>query len=147
VSDITSNFDNVVCGLLVRSGRVLLVHRNQLKRWAPNRWDLPGGHVEDGESDVTAVIRELKEELGVDASESQVHRVAQLQGDSYDLRIFVVRAWSGDPENCATNEHDDLNWFTEHELATLTLADPETLEIIVQVLRDDLASRYKIPGS
>lgn len=145
MSNATASFDNVVCGLLVRSGRVLLVHRNQLKRWAPNCWDLPGGHVEEGESDVMALVRELKEELGINASESQLQCVAQLHGDSYDLRIFSVSDWSGTVKNRATDEHDDLNWFTEHELATLTLADPETLNIIARAIRDDVSPEHRSP--
>jgi 8-oxo-dGTP diphosphatase len=137
VSERDAFFDNVVCGVLVRSGRVLLVHRNELKRWAPNCWDLPGGHVEKGETDVTAIIRELQEEIGIVVSASNVEFIARLPGDSYDLRIFLVTRWLGNPRNCATDEHDDLNWFAAHELETMTLADSEIIPIITQAIRDN----------
>jgi len=52
VTDLTSDFDDAVCGLLIRSKRVLLVHRNESRAWAPTCWDAPGGHVEQGESDL-----------------------------------------------------------------------------------------------
>jgi 8-oxo-dGTP pyrophosphatase MutT (NUDIX family) len=44
----------------------LLVHRTPARRWCPDWWDLPGGHVEEGESAETALTRE-QEERGVDA--------------------------------------------------------------------------------
>lgn len=40
---------HVVAGLLVRGTEVLLGHRSPGRRWYPDVWDLPGGHVEDGE--------------------------------------------------------------------------------------------------
>jgi 8-oxo-dGTP diphosphatase len=55
----------IVAALLMRSGRVLLCHRSGDRRWYPDVWDLPGGHVEDGEPPIQALARELKEELGI----------------------------------------------------------------------------------
>src|SRR6202044_4104637 len=55
----------IVAAVLVRDGRVLLCLRSPQRRWSPCMWDLPGGHVEHGESDPVALARELCEELGV----------------------------------------------------------------------------------
>ena len=55
----------VVVGALVRQDRVLLVHRRPKRRAGPDVWDLPGGNVEAGESELGALARELSEELGV----------------------------------------------------------------------------------
>ena len=55
----------VVAGLLVRDGRVLLCHRFAGRQWFPDVWDLPGGHVECGEPPINALARELEEELGI----------------------------------------------------------------------------------
>ena len=55
-------------GLMRRGGRALLVHRAPGRRWYPDCWDLPGGHVEDGETQAEALRRELGEELGVTAT-------------------------------------------------------------------------------
>ena len=52
----------VVVGALVREGRVLLVHRRPDKRAYPDMWDLPGGLIERGESELGALTRELHEE-------------------------------------------------------------------------------------
>ena len=53
----------VVCGALVENGAVLLVHRSPTRRAYPDLWDLPGGHVEAGESELKALAREMDEEL------------------------------------------------------------------------------------
>ena len=55
----------VVVGALVREHRLLLGHRRLTKRVNPDAWDLPGGVMEAGESEVAALARELHEELDV----------------------------------------------------------------------------------
>jgi 8-oxo-dGTP diphosphatase len=54
----------VVAGLLRRRGRALMVHRSPQRRWYPDAWDLPGGHVQIGEVPRLALARELREEMG-----------------------------------------------------------------------------------
>ncbi|MGA2802922.1 MAG: NUDIX domain-containing protein [Acidimicrobiales bacterium] len=128
-------FNDVVCGLLVRSGRSLFVHRNSSRTWAPDRWDAPGGHIERGESDFDALAREMFEELGVVVAPDGARLVARLTGAHYDARVFVIDAWSGEPENRAPEEHDDLAWFDAVQASRLVLADPELVDIVVDVLR------------
>src|SRR4029450_2629954 len=56
----------VVAAILRRDNRVLLCHRPPERAWYPDVWDLPGGHVEHGETPTEALARELREELAVD---------------------------------------------------------------------------------
>ena len=132
MSEPSSGFHNVVCGLLVRSGRVLFVHRNDSRAWAPGCWDAPGGHIEKGESDFAALGRELREELGIVVITARL--VARLTGTQYDARVFAVDSWSGEPENRSPEEHDELAWFAEDQLAGLVIADPEILGIVAEAL-------------
>lgn len=69
----------VAAGLLRRGGRGLLLHRAPTRRWYPDCWDLPGGHVEGGETPDEALHRELLEELGVTAVVTG-DRFAQVRG-------------------------------------------------------------------
>ncbi|MGO9962834.1 MAG: NUDIX domain-containing protein [Acidimicrobiales bacterium] len=135
MEEVAPEFNDVVCGLLVKSGRALFVHRNSSRAWAPDCWDAPGGHIERGESDLAALAREMLEELGVVVAPDNAHLVARLTGAHYDARVFAVDAWSGEPENRAPEEHDDLAWFDEVQASRLVLADPELLDIVVDVLR------------
>ena len=110
----------VVVGALVRDGRVLLGHRRADKRAYPDVWELPGGVMEAGESELDALARELREELGVEiATESAAHlcRVAAGPADEPAvLSAWLVTEWEGAPANLAPEEHDDIGWFGLHEL-------------------------------
>ncbi|WP_040752796.1 NUDIX domain-containing protein [Phycicoccus elongatus] len=100
---------DVVLGALVRDGAVLLARRSPLKRHHPDIWDLPGGTVETGESELHALARELREELGVDiepGSATHLYRVATgAGGQRTELSAWLVREWSGTPSNLTVDEH------------------------------------------
>lgn len=130
-------FHNVVCALLVRERHVLLVHRNSERAWAPDTWDAPGGHVEEGESDAEAMARELLEELGLSVPPEALVLVGRLTGADYDARVFQVTSFIGEPENNAVWEHDSIRWFTSGELPGLTLADPMLIPYLRQALGDE----------
>ena len=110
----------VVLGALTRDHKVLLVHRRPDKHAYPNVWDLPGGLVEPGESDLGALARELHEELGVHIStDSAAHLCQVAVGTGEDqamLSSWLVHDWRGTPSNAAPEEHDDINWFRMDEL-------------------------------
>ncbi|MER7244902.1 NUDIX domain-containing protein [Kribbella sp. NPDC000426] len=110
----------VVLGALVRDGRVLLAHRRPDKRAYPDVWDLPGGVVEDGESELGALTRELDEELGVQiATDSASHLCRLTAGPAEEpalLSAWLVRDWQGTPANVAPEEHVDIGWFGLDEL-------------------------------
>jgi 8-oxo-dGTP diphosphatase len=113
----------VVVGALVREGRVLLAHRSPNKRAYPDVWDLPGGVIEAGESELGALTRELHEELGVQmttGSTSHLCRVAAGPADEPALlSAWLVRDWQGTPANVAPEEHTDIGWFDLEELPPL----------------------------
>jgi 8-oxo-dGTP pyrophosphatase MutT (NUDIX family) len=113
----------VVTGALVREGRVLLVHRSPSRRAYPGLWDLPGGHIETGESEPDALTRELHEELGVQISGGSLVHLCRLTagsgGESVLLSAWLVGEWQGTPTNAAPDEHDEIRWFLPGELPSL----------------------------
>ena len=113
----------VVVGALVSGDRVLLAHRSPNKRAYPDQWDLPGGVIEDGESELGALTRELHEELGVRiATGSTLHLCRVTAGPAEEpalLSAWLVREWEGSPANVAPEEHDDIRWFGLEELPPL----------------------------
>ncbi len=112
--------DHVVVGALVHDGRVLLAHRRADKRAYPSVWDLPGGVMEHGESELDALVRELDEELGVRiVRHSAAHLCRLTAGPPAEpalLSAWLVRDWHGTPANVAPEEHHDIGWFTLEEL-------------------------------
>jgi 8-oxo-dGTP diphosphatase len=89
----------VVAGALFDAGgRVLIAQRPAGKALA-GRWEFPGGKLHAGESPYAGLVRELREELGV-----EVHAAARLLRYSHDypdrvvwLDMWTVSAWTGEP--------------------------------------------------
>lgn len=133
--------DAVVAGALVQDHRVLLGHRSPSRRWYPDVWDLPGGHVERGESELDALVREMHEELGVHivASDCQELRTLRLPAGDGDgelrLSVWSVRRWAGTPVNRSLEEHDELRWFSGDELTELSLAHSAYQDLLGDLIR------------
>jgi 8-oxo-dGTP pyrophosphatase MutT (NUDIX family) len=124
----------IVTGLLRDGDRILLVHRSPERRWYPDVWDLPGGHVEPGEPPGAALARELQEELGIDVAPPPGPPLREVRGATFDMRIWLIDAWSGSPVNAAPDEHDAIGWFTGDALGELSLAHESYPGLFSEVL-------------
>ena len=130
----------VVVGALVSEGRVLLVHRSPNKRAYPNLWDLPGGGIEAGESELGALARELHEELGVRiATDSVSHLCRVTVGPADEAAILSalgpIRDWQGRPSNTAPEEHNDVGWFGLEELPSPATAHERVRTALLEAIR------------
>ncbi|NRQ36842.1 NUDIX domain-containing protein [Nonomuraea sp. NN258] len=124
----------IVTGVLLDGDRVLLCHRSPGRRWYPGVWDLPGGHVEEGEDPRGSLVRELREELGITASQPSGPPVREIRSATFDMRIWLVDRWTGTPVNAAPDEHDAVAWFDRSELGGLRLAHEPYLSMLTAVL-------------
>jgi 8-oxo-dGTP pyrophosphatase MutT (NUDIX family) len=120
--------------MLIRDGRVLLVHRSPDRPVYPGVWDFPGGHVEPDESGADALVRELAEELHVAVAAPPGQAELVLATEDYRVRIWVIRDWRGVARNVQPEEHDDLAWFDRDAALGIDFADPEYLDLIRSVL-------------
>ncbi len=59
--------------LINNQGQILLQKRSANKKFNPNKWGTCGGHVDVGEDNMTALVRETKEEIGIDLNPSNVN--------------------------------------------------------------------------
>jgi 8-oxo-dGTP diphosphatase len=126
----------VVAALLRDDDRVLLCRRSATRRWYPDVWDFPGGHVEAGEAPHAALARELREELGVEIEVLDAEPIIRvIDADAgLDLTVWVCTSWRGVIDNLQPEEHDEIGWFTRSELAGLAMADPGYLPVIEHLL-------------
>jgi len=88
----------VAVALVDADGRVLLAQRPEGKAMA-GLWEFPGGKVDPGERPEEALIRELKEELGIDTEASCLAPLS-FASHSYDdfhllMPLWVCRKWEG----------------------------------------------------
>ncbi|NIA25562.1 MAG: NUDIX domain-containing protein, partial [Gammaproteobacteria bacterium] len=88
----------VVAGLFRSGHRILLCHRRWDRCWYPDVWDLPGGHVRDGEDPRQALVRELGEELGVrvDPPTDAALAVIRDTDAGFEMSIWLVNVWEGE---------------------------------------------------
>jgi len=97
------------------------VHGRPNKRAYPDVWDLPGGVIEAGESELVALSREWHEELGVRIGTGSASHLCRLTAGPPEepalLSAWLVRDWQGTPANVAPEEHDAIGWFGPEELS------------------------------
>jgi len=91
----------VAAALIVRGGKVLIGQRRPDQPMA-SQWEFPGGTIEAGESPEQALVRELDEELGIQAVIGP--RVTHIRhnyrhGGAVDLVFFAVHEFSGEIRN------------------------------------------------
>ena len=102
----------VVGAALIRDGRVLASRRTGPAHLA-GLWEFPGGKVDDGETDVQALERELREELRVEAEVGERLGGDLLIGETAVLRVYLCRLLDGEP---ALVDHDAHRWLGAAEL-------------------------------
>ena len=114
----------VVAAVITRGDRVLACRRNA-DREAGGRWEFPGGKVEPGESGAEALVREIREELGVGILVGALlHRgTTPVDGRLVDLSCYWATLTDAAPGS--STEHDDIRWFRRHELQSLDWPEPD----------------------
>lgn len=140
--------------LVLHNNKVLLVNHIKLGVWL-----YPGGHVEDNETPDQTVIREVKEETGLDVEiisqrdknlshiKSDVHSLhipyaflCELVGDHYhnDL-IYLCKVTGGDTDKLAyrENESSDLKFFSKEELNKIKLF-PNFRTLLEKIFADNM---------
>ena len=126
----------VAAALIDADGRVLIAKRPQGKQLA-GLWEFPGGKVDPGERPEAALIRELKEELGIDVNEACLAPFvfASHGYESFHLLmpLFLCRRWSG---TVVAHEHAALAWVKPNKLSDYPM--PPADAPLVAYLRDFL---------
>lgn len=120
--------------LIDADGRVLLAQRPEGKTLA-GLWEFPGGKVEPGERPEEALIRELKEEIGIDTWASCLAPLTFASHAYPDFHLlmplFACRRWQGTPQ---PREGQRLAWVRPRDMAAYPMP-PADLPLI-PILRD-----------
>ena len=127
----------VIVDNLLAPSRVLAARRTRPPSLR-GRWEFPGGKAEPGESPQGALIRELREELGISvvvgAELVEPDRGTWQISKDLEMRLWFVTVGEGDP--VAADSHDKLAWLDAGSLESLNWLDtdrqalPQLLEVL-----------------
>ncbi|HZZ94799.1 MAG TPA: Nudix family hydrolase [Usitatibacter sp.] len=94
----TVKLTEVAAAVIERPGEFLLAQRPAGKPY-PGYWEFPGGKIEPGEDARAALVRELREELGIEVREATpwITRVYAYTHATVRLHFFRVASWDGEP--------------------------------------------------
>ena len=110
--------------LVLRKGNEILLHLRKNTGYCDGYYGLIAGHVEDGESAVDAMIREAREEAGIEieaASLKMVHAIhRKTNRQNIDL-FFTCDAWEGTPTNLEVEKCASLDFFPMDQLPSHTI--------------------------
>lgn len=126
----------IAAGILIRDGRVLMCHRSPTREFFPDVWDLPGGHLDPGESPAAAMAREIEEELSVTVLRPLPKVWETIRIEHLEFSLFIVDSWKGEPRNTATQEHDAIRWVGPDELVELRLADDDYRHLLPRAIEE-----------
>ena len=118
--------------ICLEGGKALILQRGPTAPWMPNRWNLPGGGIDGGESAEQAAVRETQEEAGLTLQAPRL--LGELEYvDGRLLAVFVADHFTGDLK--INWESSAYEWVNESQLAGFDFVPP-----IEQALRMAFAS-------
>ncbi len=137
----------VAVGIILKNGQVLACQRKRDAKY-PLKWEFPGGKLEPGETPEHALLRELREELAIEA---KVHKECFRQewmynegtdnphhDGSYRVFYFLVEDFSGEPVNLA---FEQIKWIHPSQLQTMDILEGnrEAVDRLVQYAKEQQA--------
>lgn len=119
---------SIAC-IAFEENKVFIAHRLPVGQMG-NRWEFPGGKVEEGESDEQSIIREFQEEFGVTVSvvEKITEAVFRHNGDDFSLHAYFIKLpHNGMLEKFTLTEHSEYRWAELAEIPELNFVDSDLL--------------------
>jgi len=109
-------------GAILTDGELILLIRRGHEPEA-GRWSLPGGRIEPGETDQQALVREVREETGLEVTAGRL--VGAVDRASPGGRVLAIRDYAATITGgtlAAGDDADDARWFSTRELPSLPLS-------------------------
>lgn len=114
----------VSCAIIEQQGKILVVQRNSHMH-QPLKWEFPGGKIEEGETAQACILREIKEELGMEIEiRTQLEPPPPYQSAERSIQLIpFVCTWKNG--NLRLFEHKAFRWLGPQELLLLDWCPPD----------------------
>ena len=128
-----------IAGIIVVDDLVFIGKRLPKGQMA-NRWEFPGGKVEEGESHKDALVREFEEEFMIEIEVGERIAKAEFQHNDEKVELFAYEVFIKDLDNISwvLSEHSDINWVTFDQISSLDFVDSDLL------LLTQIRNHYKL---
>jgi 8-oxo-dGTP diphosphatase len=129
------NLIDVTAAILTRNGQVLIAKRKPGSS-LPNKWEFPGGKVEDGETPEECLRRELDEEFGIEVSIGEPLGESVYHYDHISIRLLAYRTfWNGG--DIFPRAHSEIAWAPLNHLIDYDFA-PADLPFVQRLRRGEI---------
>ncbi|PKE32686.1 8-oxo-dGTP diphosphatase MutT [Rahnella sp. AA] len=124
---------NIAAGIIRNSAKEIFITQRDASSHMAGFWEFPGGKIEAGETPEQAVIRELQEEVGIDAEAPVLLKTLEHRFPDriITLYFFLVEEWQGEPYG---KEGQPKRWVKQSELKAEEF--PPANEAIVNALKN-----------
>lgn len=115
----------VTAAVIEKEGKVLLARRSPSGS-AGGKWEFPGGSIEPGETPEQCLVRELREELGIESRVGEFIASSRVAFGTSSLELLAYRVLSFTGE-VRTVVHEEVRWVKPGELSSFDLAEADRL--------------------
>ncbi|KXX70988.1 8-oxo-dGTP diphosphatase MutT [Flammeovirga sp. SJP92] len=131
----------VVAAVIIDDQQRILITQRPLHKSQGGLWEFPGGKVENSESNEEALVREIKEELGVKIAVGEfIHSCQHDYGNTViELIVYFSKINEG---SIHLNEHIDMEWISVEELEQYEWAPADVP--IVDKIKENLETKLEI---
>ena len=125
-----------VAAAIIKDKDKILIARRKGGKHLEFKWEFPGGKVDEDETEVEALKRELKEEFSIDTLVRDFVAESLFKYDhiNINLRAYLTEIVAGEIE---LNDHDKIAWVNPNQLSSFDFA-PADLPIIDSILKNGI---------
>lgn len=106
-----------VFALIKNEEKILMLKRPKDKKVYAGYWNFPGGKIEESETEIQCVIREVKEETGMDFEPSV--KIMDIVDKNIEPKKVVVFDGNANGSVKLSEEHEEYGWFTVEEIKNI----------------------------
>jgi 8-oxo-dGTP diphosphatase len=134
--EILTKIVKVTAAIIVKDKRVLIAQRKSLDK-LPDKWEFPGGKVEDNETPEQCLKREMKEEFGIDVSVGEFIGENVYHYDHISIRLLAYRTFWNTGE-IKIKAHQKIEWVTIDQICRFDFA-PADIPFVKKLRRGEIA--------
>jgi 8-oxo-dGTP diphosphatase len=119
-------------------GRCLLIRRSNVCKHFVGQWEWPGGKVDEGETFDLAILREVREETGLEITLTGVVGVTEMEVEKVRVAVLCMEAKLTGGTFTLSEEHDMFKWVPIEEMLRLDLT-----EVLKELAESYIAAQVK----